>query len=118
MAAAIFFATFIYVTSFLPESFPEERRIALSHMHPEHSNNGSPPTTRLASLHVFKPLKLLIPTPRLDGTRNWRFTWCATHTFVFMVASEYALTAWLVLATSKYHLTPADVSSIGLPGSS
>ncbi|KAF8553674.1 MFS general substrate transporter [Imleria badia] len=103
MAIAIYVATFIYVASFLPETFSEEKRSALSRMRPD--MDGLPATT---SLHIFEPLKMLLPTRRMDGTRNWRLTWCAAHTFLFMVAHSYASAAWLVIATSKYHFTPAD----------
>ncbi|KAG8214857.1 MFS general substrate transporter [Butyriboletus roseoflavus] len=104
MAAAILVATFTYVISVLPESFPEEKRNALSLMRPE------PSVERLstAPLYIFKPLKMFIPTRKLDGTRNWRLVWCAVHTFVFVVANAYSPAAWLILFTSKYHLTPAD----------
>ncbi|KAH0832310.1 major facilitator superfamily domain-containing protein [Lanmaoa asiatica] len=104
IAAAIFAATLIYVVSVLPESFPEEKRNALSRMGPELVIDGLPTTSFL----IFEPLKMLIPTRKLDGSRNWRLAWCATHTFVFMAADTYAAPAWLVLATSKYHLTPTD----------
>ena len=110
MATAIFAATFIYVASFLPETFPEEKRSALARIRPD--MGGHPATTRFASLHIFEPLKMLLPARRTDGTRNWRITWCAAHTFLFTVAHSYASAAWLVLATSKYHFTPADVSNI------
>jgi len=108
MAAAIYVATFIYVVSVLPESFPEEKRTALSHMCLEPSTDGLPAATRSASLLIFEPLKILMPTRRLDGTRNRRLAWCATHTFVFITAGAYTSAAWMVLATTKYHLTPAD----------
>lgn len=111
MASAIYVATFIYVVSVLPESFPEEKRNALSLMCPEPSIDGHPATTRLPPLLIFEPLKMLIPTRKLDGTRNWRLTWCAAHIFIFTTASAYTSAAWLVLATSKYHFTPADVST-------
>lgn len=111
VAIAIHVAVFIYAVSVLPETFPKEKRNALSHMHPEPSTDGFPATTRSASLLIFDPLKMLIPTRKLDGTRNWRLAWCAMHAFVFMAAHSYASAAWLVIATSKYHLTPADVSS-------
>ena len=105
----MFIFAFIYVLSVLPESFPEEKRNALSRMRTDSSIH---PTTRLASFfHIFEPLKMLVPTRTLGGARNWRLTWCAVHTFVFMTANHYAPTAWLVLATSIYHLTPADVST-------
>lgn len=107
VSAAIFVATLIYVVSVLPESFPKEKRNALSLMRPEPSFQG-PFTTPLL---IFEPLRMLIPTRKLDGARNWRLVWCATHAFVFTVANAYASTAWLVLASSKYHLTPADVST-------
>jgi hypothetical protein len=110
MASAIYVVTFIYVVSVLPESFPEEKRNALSLMCPEPSIDGLPETTRSSSLFIFEPLKMLKPTRKLDGTRNWRLTLCATHIFVFTTASAYTSAAWLVIATSKYHLTPADVS--------
>ena len=54
---------------------------------------------------------MLVPTRTPGGARNWRLTWCAVHTFVFMIANHYAPTAWLVLVTSTYHLTPADVGN-------
>ena len=111
MAAAIYVATFIYVVSVLPESFPKEKRDALSNMYSEPSTDGPPAATRSASLLIFEPLKVLIPTRRLDGTLNWRLAWCATHTFVYITAGAYTSAGWLVLATSKYHLTPADVSA-------
>ncbi|KAF8553677.1 hypothetical protein OG21DRAFT_1485253 [Imleria badia] len=84
MATAIYVATFINIASFLTESFPQERRSALSRMHPK---------------------------PSIDdwtGLAIGDYAWCATHTFVFMAANAYASTAWLVFARSKYHLTPAD----------
>ncbi|KAF8553673.1 MFS general substrate transporter [Imleria badia] len=108
MATAIYATTLIYVVYFLPESFSEKKRSALSHMRSKASIDGLSATTCLAPLHIFEPLKMLIPTRRMDGTRNWRLTWCAAHTFLFGVANSYALSAWLVLATSKYHFTPAD----------
>ena len=113
VAVAIYVATFIYTVSVLPETFPEEKRNALSRMCPELSQatDGLPAATCSASLLIFEPLKILIPNRRWDGTRNWRLAWCAAHTFVFMAASAYTPAAWLVLATSKYHLTPADVST-------
>ena len=106
IAAAILVTTFIYVVSVLPESFPEEKRNALSLMRTE------PAIERLSTtpLLVFEPLKVFMPARKLDGTRNWRLAWCAVHTFVFMAASAYSSKAWLVLATSKSHLSPADVS--------
>ncbi|KAG9315480.1 major facilitator superfamily domain-containing protein [Chiua virens] len=109
IAAALFASTFIYVVFILPESFPEEKRDALSHTRQEASTDGPPTTTLFKSfLLIFEPLKMFIPTHSLNGTRNWRLTWCAAHTFVFNAAHSYVTTAWLVLATSKYHLTPAD----------
>ncbi|KAN0087881.1 Major facilitator superfamily domain containing protein [Tylopilus felleus] len=107
-AAAILAVTLIYVIAFLPESFSEEKRNAASRMLSEPSMDGSSETTRFASLHIFEPLKMLIPTRSLDGTRNWRLVWCAVHLFLFMAANAYIGAAWLVLATSKYHLTPAE----------
>ncbi|KAN0087878.1 Major facilitator superfamily domain containing protein [Tylopilus felleus] len=101
-------AAFVYVASYLPESFPEEKRNALSSMRPECSVDGVPATTRFAVLHIFEPFKMIIPTRRSDGTRNWRLAWCAAHIFVFTVASSYATDACLVLATTIYHLTPED----------
>ena len=106
IAAAILVATFIYVISVLPESFPEEKRNALSLMRTESSGERDSTT----SLLVFEPLKMIMPTRNSDGTRNWRFAWCAIHIFVFVIANSYSSRAWLVLATSKYHLSPADVS--------
>lgn len=105
-------AAFVYVASYLPESFPEEKRNALSSMRPECSVDGVPATTRFAVLHIFEPFKMIIPTRRSDGTRNWRLAWCAAHIFVFTVASSYATDACLVLATTIYHLTPEDVSRV------
>lgn len=109
IAAAMFFSTFIYVASVLPESFPVEKRNELSQMRPEPSTHRS---ARFGSfLHIFGPLKMLVPTATSGGSHNWRLTWCALHTFVFTTANVYIPTAWLVLVTTKYHLTPADVST-------
>ncbi|KAF8423724.1 major facilitator superfamily domain-containing protein [Boletus edulis BED1] len=108
MTATIYVSTLTYVVFVLPESFPEESRSALSRTLPKPPDNGHPVTTRFISLHIFEPLKMLIPTRRLDGTRNWRLAWCAAHIFVFTAVNAYVLTAWLVLVTSKYNLTPAD----------
>ncbi|KAF8133298.1 major facilitator superfamily domain-containing protein [Boletus edulis] len=108
LATAIYVATFIYVISALPESFPEEKRNALLRMRPEPSDDRQPAPTRFAFLHIFEPLRLLIPSRRLDGSHNWRLAWCAIHTLLLMVASSYAWTALMVLATSKYHLSPQD----------
>ena len=106
IASAIFIATFIYVIFALPETFPEEKRDALSRM-----RQDIPKVTRLdAFLSIFDPLKLLIPHTS-GGTRNWRLTWCASHNFVFTTAHGYIWAAWFVLVSSKYHLTPADVSA-------
>ena len=112
MATAIYAATFMYIAALLPESFSEEKRNALSNLGQEPSNNGHPTTTCFAVLHIFEPLKMLVPGRRLNGTRNRRLAWCAAHVFLFTVARSYAWSAWMVFATSIYHLTPADVSSI------
>ncbi|KAG6379281.1 hypothetical protein JVT61DRAFT_11736 [Boletus reticuloceps] len=72
------------------------------------SDDRQPATTRFAFLHIFEPLRLLIPSRRLDGSHNWRLAWCAMHTLLLMVASSYAWTALMVLVTSKYHLSPQD----------
>lgn len=110
IAAAMFISAFIYVGFALPESFPEEKRNALSRMRQQPSTHHI--ITRLASFfRVFEPLKLLVPVRTTSGTRNWRLTWCALHMLVFVTAGSYASSAWLVLATSKYHFTPADVSN-------
>ena len=109
MATAIYVATFIYTAAFLPESFSEEKRNALSSLS-QPSDDGHPTTTRFSILHIFEPLKMLVPGRRLDGTRNWRLAWCAAHVFLFTVAHSYAWSAWMVFATSINHLTPADVS--------
>lgn len=111
MAAAIFMVTFIYVFSFLPESFPEDKRNALSRMRSEPAIDGLPAAALFASSwHIFEPLKTLIPSRKQDGSRNWRLAWCAAHTFMFAAANAYAASAWLILVTSKYHLNPAQVS--------
>ena len=112
MAIAIYIAMWIYIVHFLPESFPEKKRNALSRMHSKSSIDEFSATNYFPFLHIFEPLKMLIPTRRMDGTCNWRLTWFAAHTFLFTVANSYATSAWLVLATSKYHFTPADVSGI------
>lgn len=76
----------------------------------ERSLDEIPQTTRFGSfLLIFEPLKMLVPTRKPGGTRNWRLTWCAMHTFVFVTANAYTLSAWFVIVTSKYHFTPADV---------
>ena len=109
IAVAIFVAVFIYVVFILPETFPEEKRKELSR---RRSVDEIPTTARLAALlFIFEPLKMLVPSRTSGGTRNWRLTWCAAHTFMFVTAHTYALSAWLVLVTSKYHLTPADVGN-------
>ena len=111
IAAAIFTFISIYVVSVLPETFPEDERNTVSCMHSEPSVNGVPKTTRLSSiLLVFQPLKMLVPTRSLGKNHNWRLTWFAVHSFVFVTAHHNSSSAWFVLMTSKFHLTPADVS--------
>ena len=105
IASAIFIVTFIYVVFALPETFPEEKRIALSRM-----RQNIPKSNLLKGLSpILCPLKLLVPTRTSGGTRNWRFTSCASHNLVFTTAHGYIWAAWFVLASSKNYLTPADV---------
>lgn len=106
ISAAIFIATFIYVVFVLPETLPEEKRTTSFSELSIH-----PTTTPFASSHIFKPLEMLVPTRSTGGSRNWRLTWCAAHSFLFTVTYPFSSSAWLVLVTSKFNLTPADVST-------
>ncbi|KAG9315482.1 major facilitator superfamily domain-containing protein [Chiua virens] len=111
IAAALFAATFIYVVSVLPESFPKEKRVALSQMRQDsESVSGELSSVTLLSSFslIFEPLKMLVPIRRLDGTRNWRLAWCGLHTLLFTTSFIYTAIGWLVIATSVHHLTPAQ----------
>ena len=112
IAVAIMTSTFIYVVFVLPETFPEDKRKPVSCMRSESPVDKIPKATGLSSIFlVFEPLKMLIPTRSLGKNHNWRLTWCAAHSFVFVTAHPHSSSAWFVLITSKFHLTPADVST-------
>ncbi|KAH7885072.1 MFS general substrate transporter [Phlebopus sp. FC_14] len=106
LSCLLFVATFLYVFFFLPESFPKEKRDELRRRRLAETADGHQPPT--SSLLFFEPLKVLIPSYRPDGGRNWRLVWCAVHIFIVMTATTYAGMGFVVLVTTKYHLTPVQ----------
>lgn len=107
--------TFVYVSAFLPESFPkgkrdELRRQRLAKQDMEASTHHNPLNRIISMIAVaFEPLKQLAPTRRMDGTRNWRVAICAIHIIIAALGETYAPVALLLLYTTKYNYNPAQV---------
>jgi hypothetical protein len=110
--------TFIYVSAFLPESFPKEKRDALrcqqlAEQNVEESARQNSSNRLISMISVpFEPLKQLAPTRRADGSRNWRVAFCAIHIIIAVLADTYAPVALLLLYTTKYGYNPAQVCRI------
>ena len=107
--------TFVYVSAFLPESFPEEkrnelRRQRLAKQNIEASARHNPLNRLISMIAVaFEPLKQLAPTRRMDGRRNWRVAFCAIHIIIAALGETYMPTTLLLLYTTKYGYNPAQV---------
>jgi hypothetical protein len=114
--------TFIYVSTFLPESFPKEKRDELRRQRLAQQNAAAntwhKSLNRLTSMIAvaFEPLKQLAPTRRADGRRNWRVAFCAIHIIIAMFASTYAPIALLLLYTTKFGYNPAQVCRTSFSG--
>ncbi|OJA14174.1 hypothetical protein AZE42_11035 [Rhizopogon vesiculosus] len=114
ISVAILGMTFIYVSAFLPESFPKEKRDALRRQQLARQNVDA--SARQSSLNrlismiavPFEPLKQLAPTRRADGRRNWRVAFCAIHIIIATLADAVAPIALLLLYVTKYGYNPAQ----------
>ena len=112
---AILGMTFIYVSAFLPESFPDEkrnelRRQRLAKQIVEASTRHNLLNRLISMIEVAsEPLKQLAPTRRVDGRRNWRVAFCAIHIIIATLGESYAPIALLLLYTTKYGYNPAQV---------
>ncbi|KAG1728589.1 MFS general substrate transporter [Suillus paluster] len=109
---------FVYVSAFLPESFPEEkrnelRRRRLAQQNIEESGRQNSSNRLISTMAVaFEPLKQLVPTRNADGRRNWRVVYCAIHIIIAKVAEPYAMVALLLLYTTKYSYDPAQTGML------
>ncbi|KAF8810289.1 MFS general substrate transporter [Phlegmacium glaucopus] len=106
----------IYISIFLPESFPIEKRVELRRKRNELLLPGSQTWTKnlTSSLAVvFEPLKQLKPSyDPSKGRRNWRLVFCAIHVFIVTVADGYAALAMVLYFTTHYKYTTAKVGYI------
>ncbi|KAG1728590.1 MFS general substrate transporter [Suillus paluster] len=115
ISISILGAMFVYVSAFLPESFPEEKRNELRHQRlAQQKNTRQNSSNRLISAIAvaFEPLKQLVPTRNADGRRNWRVVYCAIHIIIATLANSYAPVSLLLLYTTKYSYNPAQTGML------